>query len=190
MWIHEVNQRVRLLGIEQPTQANTFGIAKIGAAYSIGPRISYWNHLATAIQTRISWRRPLELQRCQPASSSKCVQNEWTIVKNPCSPPYPGNVLASLTDVSNGSKNAVGEIIPVRLFTTIAMPVSINGSLKSTTASRSALIINDVNTISTLRLTSSAISPFHFPCSSVPHLPSSTRTSSYVKPGGHKWPLE
>lgn len=88
----------------------------------------------------------------------------------------------SLTDVSNGSKNAVGEIIPVRLFTTIAIPVSINGSLKSTTASRSALIINDVKTISTFRLTRSAINPFHLPFSSVPHLPSSTRTNSYVKP--------
>lgn len=87
-----------------------------------------------------------------------------------------------LTDVSNGSKNAVGEIIPVRLLTTIAMPVSMNGSLKSTTASRSALIINDVSTISALRFIKSAINPFHFPFSRVPHLPSSTRTSSYVKP--------
>lgn len=87
-----------------------------------------------------------------------------------------------LTEVSNGSKNAVGEIIPVRLLTTIAMPVSMNGSLKSTAASRSALIINDVNTISAFLLTKSAIKPFHFPFSNVPHLPSSTRTSSYVKP--------
>lgn len=62
------------------------------------------------------------------------------------------------------------------------MPVSINGSLKSTTASRSAFIINDDNTISTLRLTRSATKPFHFPFSRVPHFPSSTRTSSYVKP--------
>lgn len=91
-----------------------------------------------------------------------------------------------LTDVSNGSKNAVGEMIPVRLFTTMAMPVSINGSLKSTTASRSAFIINDVSTISALRFTKSAIKPFHLPFSSVPHLPSSTRTSSYVKPAIRK----
>lgn len=87
-----------------------------------------------------------------------------------------------LTDVSNGSKNAVGEMIPVRLFTTIAMPVSMNGSLKSTTASRSALIISDDRTMSVLRFTNSATSPFHLPFSSVPHLPSSTRTNSYVKP--------
>lgn len=88
----------------------------------------------------------------------------------------------ALTDVSNGSKNAVGEMIPVRLLTTIAMPVSINGSLKSTTASRSAFIISDVRTMSALRFTKSEIKPFHFPFSSVPHLPSSVRTSSYVKP--------
>lgn len=87
-----------------------------------------------------------------------------------------------LTEVSNGSKNAVGEMIPVRFFTTIAMPVSMKGSLKSTTASRSAFIINDVNTISAFRFINSAISPFHLPFSSVPHRPSSTRTNSYVKP--------
>lgn len=34
--------------------------------------------------------------------------------------------------VSNGSKKAVGEIMPVRLATTIAIPVSIYGTLKST----------------------------------------------------------
>lgn len=73
-------------------------------------------------------------------------------------------------------------MIPVRLFTTMAMPVSKNGSLKSTTASRSAFIISDVSTISALRFIKSAIRPFHLPFSSVPHLPSSTRTSSYVKP--------
>lgn len=88
----------------------------------------------------------------------------------------------TLTEVSNGSKKAVGDIIPVRLLTTIAIPVSINGTLKSTAASRSALIMSDVNTMSVLRLTRSAINPFHLPSSSVPHLPSSTRTNSYVKP--------
>lgn len=87
-----------------------------------------------------------------------------------------------LTDVSNGSRKAVGEMMPVRLFTTIAMPVSMNGSLKSTTASRSALIISEVNTISVLRFTKSAIKPFHLPFSRVPHFPSSTRSNSYVKP--------
>lgn len=34
--------------------------------------------------------------------------------------------------VSKGSKNAVGEIIPVRFATRTAIPVSINGTLKST----------------------------------------------------------
>lgn len=48
--------------------------------------------------------------------------------------------------VSKGSKKAVGEIIPVRFATTMATPVSIKGTLKSTTASRSEFIINDVNT--------------------------------------------
>lgn len=90
--------------------------------------------------------------------------------------------IIALTDVSNGSKNAVGEIIPVRLLTTIAMPVSMNGSLKSTTASLSALIINEVSTMSALLFNKSAINPFHLPFSNVPHFPSSTRTSSYVKP--------
>lgn len=48
--------------------------------------------------------------------------------------------------VSNGSRNAVGEMIPVRFATTIATPVSMNGTLKSTTASLSELIISDVST--------------------------------------------
>lgn len=34
--------------------------------------------------------------------------------------------------LSNGSKNAVGEIIPVRFATTMAIPVSMKGTLKST----------------------------------------------------------
>lgn len=34
--------------------------------------------------------------------------------------------------VSKGSRNAVGDMIPVRLATIMAMPVSINGTLKST----------------------------------------------------------
>lgn len=34
--------------------------------------------------------------------------------------------------VSKGSKKAVGEMIPVRLTTTIAIPVSMKGTLKST----------------------------------------------------------
>ena len=60
-------------------------------------------------------------------------------------------------------KKAVGDIIPVLLATRIAIPVSMNGTVKSTTASLSELIISDVITISVFRLTSSAIRPFHFP---------------------------
>lgn len=48
--------------------------------------------------------------------------------------------------VSKGSKKAVGDIIPVLFATTIATPVSIKGTLKSTTASRSEFMINDVRT--------------------------------------------
>lgn len=48
--------------------------------------------------------------------------------------------------VSKGSKNAVGDIMPVRLATTMAVPVSIKGTLKSTTASRAEFMMSDVNT--------------------------------------------
>lgn len=48
--------------------------------------------------------------------------------------------------VSKGSRNAVGDMIPVRFATTIATPVSMKGTLKSTTASRSELMISDVST--------------------------------------------
>lgn len=60
-------------------------------------------------------------------------------------------------------KKAVGEIIPVLFATTIAIPVSMYGTVKSTTASRSELIIKDVSTISVLRFTRSAMRPFHLP---------------------------
>lgn len=60
-------------------------------------------------------------------------------------------------------KNAVGEMIPVRLVTAMDIPVSINGKLKSTTDSRSEFIINDVITISVFLFTNSDIKPFHFP---------------------------
>lgn len=60
-------------------------------------------------------------------------------------------------------KNAVGEIIPVLLATNIAVPVSIKGTEKSTTASRSELIMSAVITMSVLRFTKSATNPFHFP---------------------------
>lgn len=53
--------------------------------------------------------------------------------------------------------------MPVLFATTMAIPVSIYGTVKSTTASRSELIIRDVITMSVFRLTKSAIKPFHFP---------------------------
>lgn len=60
-------------------------------------------------------------------------------------------------------KNAVGDIMPVLLATKIAIPVSINGMVKSTTFSRSAFIVNDVITMSTRRFARAPINPFHLP---------------------------
>lgn len=54
-------------------------------------------------------------------------------------------------------------MMPVRLVTAIEMPVSMNGRLKSTTASRSELIISEVITMSVFLFTNSDIRPFHFP---------------------------
>lgn len=48
--------------------------------------------------------------------------------------------------VSKGSRKAVGDMMPVRLATTMATPVSMKGTLKSTTASLSELMISDVST--------------------------------------------
>jgi hypothetical protein len=45
----------------------------------------------------------------------------------------------------------------------MAMPVSMKGTVKSTTASLSEFIIRDVITISVFRLIRSAMRPFHFP---------------------------
>lgn len=64
-------------------------------------------------------------------------------------------------------RNAVGEMMPVLLATMIEVPVSINGIEKSTTDSRSELIIKAVRTISVFRFTKSAIRPFHFPCCNI-----------------------
>ena len=61
-------------------------------------------------------------------------------------------------------------MIPVLFPTTIAIPVSIKGTVKSTTASLSELIIKDVITISVFRFTKSAIRPFHFPFYKVIHI--------------------
>lgn len=60
-------------------------------------------------------------------------------------------------------RKAVGEIIPVLLATIMAIPVSKNGTVKSTTASLSELIISDVITMSVFLFTKSATKPFHFP---------------------------
>ena len=73
------------------------------------------------------------------------------------------NVKASKDFRNYLPKNAVGEIIPVRLATKIAVPDSKNGEVKSTAASRSALTLSDVRTMSNFLDTSSPIRPFHFP---------------------------
>lgn len=54
-------------------------------------------------------------------------------------------------------------MMPVRLATIMATPVSKKGTVKSTTASLSELIMSEVITISVFLLTKSAISPFHLP---------------------------
>ena len=60
-------------------------------------------------------------------------------------------------------KNAVGEMRPVLLATTMEVPLSRNGTVKSTTASLSAFILSEVRTMSNFFAISAAISPFHFP---------------------------
>lgn len=60
-------------------------------------------------------------------------------------------------------KNALGEMMPVLLATTMAMPVSKKGTVNSTAVCRSELILMEVTTISALWWSSSAISPFHVP---------------------------
>ena len=54
--------------------------------------------------------------------------------------------------------------MPVLLATTMAMPDSKNGVVKSTTVSRSALIFRAERTKSVLLLTNSHIRPFQEPC--------------------------
>ena len=73
------------------------------------------------------------------------------------------NVKASKDFINYLPKNAVGDIIPVRLATKIAVPDSKKGEVKSTAASRSALTLSDVRTMSNFLDTSSPIRPFHFP---------------------------
>ena len=73
------------------------------------------------------------------------------------------NVKASKDFRNYLPKNAVGDIIPVRLATKIAVPDSKKGEVKSTAASRSALTLSDVRTMSNFLDTSSPIRPFHFP---------------------------
>jgi len=79
-------------------------------------------------------------------------------------------------------RKAVGEMMPVRFAVRTATPESMKGTLKSTTASLSELIIREAKATSTLRLISSAMSPFHFPFWTVPHFASATLDNSYVKP--------
>jgi len=74
-------------------------------------------------------------------------------------------------------------MIPVLLTVKMATPESMKGTEKSTTASRSELIIKEEKATSTFRLINSCISPFHFPWDiKVPHRPSGTLESSYVNP--------
>jgi hypothetical protein len=60
-------------------------------------------------------------------------------------------------------KNAVGEMIPVLLATTIAIPVSRKGNEKSIACDLSKLILSDVITISAWWLTRAATNPFQRP---------------------------
>ena len=60
-------------------------------------------------------------------------------------------------------RKAVGDMIPVRLATNMEVPDSRKGTVKSTTASRSAFILREVRTMSNFLATSAAINPFHFP---------------------------
>lgn len=54
-------------------------------------------------------------------------------------------------------------MMPVLLATRIAIPVSMNGIVKSATCSRSAFTVNEVITMSTRRFARAPIKPFHFP---------------------------
>ena len=70
----------------------------------------------------------------------------------------------------NSPRKAVGDIIPVLLATTIAIPVSKKGSEKSMACARSKLIFNDVITRSALWLIRAATRPFQRPfCERKPH---------------------
>jgi hypothetical protein len=60
-------------------------------------------------------------------------------------------------------RNAVGEIMPVLLATTIAIPVSRNGNEKSIASDLSELILRDVITMSAWWLSRAATRPFHRP---------------------------
>ena len=71
-------------------------------------------------------------------------------------------------------KKAVGEMIPVFLATNMVIPVSKKGTEKSMTDWRPELIFIDVNTMSVSWFINSATSPFHFPLTMPPHLPSRT----------------
>jgi len=68
-----------------------------------------------------------------------------------------------ITSRNDLPRNAVGEMMPVLLATTIAIPVSRNGKEKSIACDLSKLILRDVITISAWWLRRAATRPFHRP---------------------------
>lgn len=67
------------------------------------------------------------------------------------------------TSLNQVPRKALGEMMPVRLATVMAMPVSRKGTVKSTNACRSELILIEVTTMSARWFNRSAIKPFHVP---------------------------
>ncbi len=63
--------------------------------------------------------------------------------------------------VSKGSRNAVGDMMPVLLATRMVMPVSRYGTEKAMTRSRPEFILSEVITMSASPLISSETRPFH-----------------------------
>lgn len=100
-----------------------------------------------------------------------------TVIKShiPPPPPFGHNVHSSRRIPQkhlqqDSPRKAVGEMMPVRLATTIAMPVSRKGTVKSSTSSLSELILMDVIIISAFPLMMAPGKPVHFPfCIATPH---------------------
>ncbi len=63
--------------------------------------------------------------------------------------------------VSKGSRNAVGDMMPVLFATRMVMPVSRYGTEKAMTRSRPEFILSEVITMSASPLISSETRPFH-----------------------------